>query len=87
MSYEFHKNEYSTPEQYLGLMWDLIQREKRSPHLPANKSELINRMFAELFTKYVGADDFVIFTSEVYVDLRNPDKTAGVAAAVAYFNT
>ncbi len=87
MSYEFQENEYVTPEQYLGLMWNLRQIDRRAGHRPANKTVTLDRMYAKLFNEYPGAASISVFATSIASNLNNVDKTAAVSGAVAYFNT
>lgn len=86
-AYEYAKNEFESPLQYGGLIWDLEQRIRRSAHRPANKQVLIDSMVAELFTGYAGADDFATFETNFLAALDNPDKSVAINAAFTYFAT
>lgn len=87
-SYEYAENEFETMSQYMGLLWDNLQRSRRSPHQPANKSVLIDKMITKTFSVYGGAANKALYTSTITANLRaNSNKTAAVAAAVAYHNT
>ena len=88
MSYEFHKNELTDGVTYTRLLWKEVQKARRSPHKPANKEELIDRMLVELYnTGYAGGDNIETFSTSVRAFLESPDEAAALNNAIVYYST